>query len=277
MPIAGVTAGLLAALSFGAGDFAGAVAARRAGALAVVAGAHFSGLLVLLSVALLTGPPIPEAPAILTGLAAGVAGGIGLAALYRGMAVGSMGLITALSGAGSLAIPLLVGAALGDRIGPLQVAGVGCAAGAAVAASGASRSELGRLAIALAGLAAVSFGTWYVLIDLAADGGDPLWALVLSRTASAGIAAVLAIGRVDRSRYPLRVVVAAGLGDIGGNALYVVAGDQLPLGLAAALTGLYPIVTMLLARFVLGEHLPRLGQIGVALALLGVVLISVGG
>lgn len=277
MPIAGVTAGLLAALSFGAGDFAGAVAARRAGALAVVAGAHFSGLLVLLSAALLTGPPIPEAPAILTGLAAGVAGGIGLAALYRGMAVGSMGLITALSGAGSLAIPLLVGAALGDRIGPLQVAGVGCAAGAAVAASGASRSELGRLAIALAGLAAVSFGTWYVLIDLAADGGDPLWALVLSRTASAGIAAVLAIGRVDRSRYPLRVVVAAGLGDIGGNALYVVAGDQLPLGLAAALTGLYPIVTMLLARFVLGEHLPRLGQIGVALALLGVVLISVGG
>lgn len=277
MPIAGVTAGLLAALSFGAGDFAGAVAARRAGALAVVAGAHFSGLLVLLSAALLTGPPIPEAPAILTGLAAGVAGGIGLAALYRGMAVGSMGLITALSGAGSLAIPLLVGAALGDRIGPLQVAGVGCAAGAAVAASGASRSELGRLAIALAGLAAVSFGTWYVLIDLAAGGGDPLWALVLSRTASAGIAAVLAIGRVDRSRYPLRVVVAAGLGDIGGNALYVVAGDQLPLGLAAALTGLYPIVTMLLARFVLGEHLPRLGQIGVALALLGVVLISVGG
>lgn len=277
MPIAGVTAGLLAALSFGAGDFAGAVAARRAGALAVVAGAHFSGLLVLLSAALLTGPPIPEAPAILTGLAAGVAGGIGLAALYRGMAVGSMGLITALSGAGSLAIPLLVGAALGDRIGPLQVAGVGCAAGAAVAASGASRSELGRLAIALAGLAAVSFGTWYVLIDLAADGGDPLWALILSRTASAGIAVVLAIGRVDRSRYPLRVVVAAGLGDIGGNALYVVAGDQLPLGLAAALTGLYPIVTMLLARFVLGEHLPRLGQIGVALALLGVVLISVGG
>jgi drug/metabolite transporter (DMT)-like permease len=40
--------------------------------------------------------------------------------------------------------------------------------------------------------------------------------------------------------------------------------------------GLYPIVTMLLARFVLGEHLPRLGQLGVGLALLGIVLISIG-
>ncbi len=68
----------------------------------------------------------------------------------------------------------------------------------------------------------------------------------------------------------------AGLFDVGGNALYVVASDQMPIGLAAALTGLYPIVTMLLARFVLGERLPRLGQVGVALALLGIVLISIG-
>ena len=59
--------------------------------------------------------------------------------------------------------------------------------------------------------------------------------------------------------------------------MYVVARDAIPIGLAAALTGLYPIVTMILARFVLGEHLPRLGQVGVALALLGIVLISAGG
>jgi len=68
----------------------------------------------------------------------------------------------------------------------------------------------------------------------------------------------------------------AGLFDVGGNALYVVAREFLPIGLAAALTGMYPIVTMILARVVLGEHLPRLGQLGVGLALLGVVLISLG-
>jgi drug/metabolite transporter (DMT)-like permease len=277
MPTAGVSAGVLSAISFGVGDFAGGVAARRAGALAVVAGAHFTGFLALLLAVLVVRPPLPDAGPIALGLAAGVAGGLGLAALYRGMTLGSMGLITALSGVGSLAVPLTFGALLGVAVTELQLLGVVCAAGAAAAASGASRDELGRIAIVLAGIAAVAFGAWYVLIDVAARAGDPLWALVFSRAASALITAVLAIGRVDRRRYPLRIVLAAGLLDVGGNAMYVVARDLMPIGLAAALTGLYPVVTMLLARAVLGEHLPRLGQLGVALALTGIVLISLGG
>lgn len=277
MPVSGVGAGILSALSFGTGDFAGAVASRRAGALPVVAGAHGIGLVALLLAAIVIRPPLPDLGSALIGLAAGIAGVVGLAALYRGMSLGSMGLVTALSGAGSLAIPLAVGALLGAAVPPLQLVGVSCAAGAAAAASGASRGELGRQAIMLAGLAAVGFGAWYVLIDLAAQGGDPLWALVLSRTASAGIALTIAWGRSERGSYPVRIVIVAGLFDVGGNALYVVASDQMPIGLAAALTGLYPIVTMLLARFILGERLPRLGQVGVALALLGIVLISIGG
>jgi drug/metabolite transporter (DMT)-like permease len=276
MPNAGIPAGIFSALSFGAGDFAGAVAARRAGALAVVAGAHAIGLLALLLAALVMQPPPPSLDGALIGLVAGIAGAVGLAALYRGMSVGAMGLVTALSGAGSLAIPLVVGALLGARIGPVQLVGVGCAAAAAVAASGASRTELGRQALLLAGLAAVGFGAWYVLIDIAARSGDPLWALVFSRLASASAAALVSVGRFDRKRFPLRLVALAGLFDVGGNALYVVARESLPIGLAASLTGMYPIVTMILARVVLGERLPRLGQVGVGLALLGVVLISVG-
>ncbi len=276
MPLGGVSAGILSALSFGAGDFAGAVASRRAGALVVVAGAHGIGLLVLLAAALVIRPPLPDAGGVGLGLLAGVAGMVGLAALYRGMSLGSMGLVTALSGSGSLAIPLVAGAALGHQVGSLQLVGVGCAAAAAVTASGASRSEVGRFSLVLAGAAAVSFGTWYVLIDLAADAGDPLWARVLSRAASAGLAAMVAVGRWGSTPVPWRIVAAAGIFDVGGNALYVIARDEIPVGLAAALTGMYPVVTMILARVVLGEHLPRLGQLGVLLALIGVVLISIG-
>ena len=276
MPSAGVGAGLLSALSFGAGDFAGAVASRRAGALVVVAGAHGIGLVALLLAAFWVGPPIPAPGTIGVGLLAGVAGAAGLAALYRGMSLGSMGLVTALSGVGSLAIPLAAGAIVGARVSELQLLGVGCAAAAGMAASGASRTELGRQALLLAAAAAVSFGTWYVLIDVAASGGDPLWALVLSRAASAGLTALFAVRRFRREGFPLRIVAAAGLLDVGGNAFYVVARDLLPIGLAAALTGLYRIVTMLMARVLLGERLPRLGQLGVALALAGIVLISLG-
>lgn len=276
MPLVGVATGILSALSFGAGDFAGAVASRRAGALVVVAGAHGVGLVVLLAAALVVRPPFPDAGGVALGLLAGVAGMVGLAALYRGMSLGSMGLVTALSGSASLILPLAAGALQGHTAGPLQLVGVGCAAGAAVAASGASRSEVGRFALLLAGAAAVAFGAWYVLIDLAAATGDGLWALVLSRTASSGLAAAVAVRRFGEARIPWRIVVVAGVFDVIGNATFVIARDEIPVGLAAALSGMYPIVTMLLARFVLGEHLPRLGQLGVALALTGVVLISLG-
>lgn len=277
MPPAGIAYGLLSALSFGAGDFVGATAARRAGVLVVVAGAQLAGLAALLVALLVVRPELPPVEGIALGLLAGVAGAIGLAGLFGGMAVGSMGLVAALSGAGSLSIPLVVGSLMGASVAPLQLLGIGAAAAAGVVASGASRGDLGRRALLLSALAALGFGAWYVLLDLAAQVGDPLWTLVLSRSASVAVTALVAARRFDRGRYPIRVVAAAGLLDVAGNALYVAARGEMAVGLAAALTGLYPIVTMLLARFVLGERLSPLGLVGVALAVAAVVLISVGG
>jgi drug/metabolite transporter (DMT)-like permease len=274
----GVLTGLLGALSFGGGDFAGASAARRAGALLAVAGAHGIGLAALLVAVAIVRPPMPGADAIAIAMAAGVAGMVGLATLYRGMAVGSMGIVTAVAGAGSLVLPLAVGALRGQPVAPLQLVGIVCAAAAAAAAGGASRDELGRRALALAGVAAVAFGAWYVLIDLAASAGDWLWALVFSRGASAGIAAVVVVTRgVAQTTIPWALLLAAGLLDVGGNVLFVLARDAIPIGLAAAIVGLYPVVTMLLARLVIGERLPALGLVGVALAGVGIVLISAGG
>jgi drug/metabolite transporter (DMT)-like permease len=274
----GALTGLLGALSFGGGDFAGASAARRAGALLAVAGAHGVGLVALLVALAIVRPPVPGSEALAVAAAAGVAGMVGLATLYRGMALGSMGIVTAVAGAGSLILPLAVGALRGQPIAPLQLVGVACAAAAAAAAGGASRSELGRRALLLAGVAALAFGAWYVLIDVAATAGDWLWALVFSRGASAGIAAIVVMTRgVDRTTIPWALLLAAGVLDVGGNVLFVLARDAIPIGLAAAIVGLYPVVTMLLARFVIGERLPALGLVGVALAVLGIVLISAGG
>ena len=276
MPPSGIAYGLLAAVAFGAGDFVGGSAARRTSVLAVVAGAHLAGLMALLVAAAVLRPPFPGPDGVALGLVAGVAGAIGLVGLFGGMAVGSMGLVAALSGAGSLSVPVIVGAIMGARVAPLQLLGIAAAAAAGVAASGASRGDLGRRALLLSAVAALGFGAWYVLLDLGADTGDPLWILILNRAASATLTGALALRRFDAGRYPLRIVVASGLLDVTGNAFYVAARGEMAVGLAAALTGLYPIVTMLLARFVLRERLAPLGLLGVGLAIAAVVLISIG-
>ncbi|MEO8245754.1 MAG: EamA family transporter [Chloroflexota bacterium] len=280
MPIAflGVTAGIAAALSFGAGDFSGGLAARRAGGMLVAAAAQWVGLLALVVGAAILRPPLPDGGALGIGLAAGVAGGIGLAALYAGLALGAMGLVAALSSLGSVVIPVLVGAVTGTLLAPLQLAGVGLAGVAAMTAGGASRAGVSRTALALAGAAALAFGSWYVLLDLAATAGDPLWVLLASRVSSAVLISGMVVARGGPAGLgrvaPL--VVLAGLLDVGGNIGFVVARGAIPVGLAAALSGLYPLVTMLLARGVLGEALPKLGLVAVGLAIAAVTLISLG-
>jgi drug/metabolite transporter (DMT)-like permease len=219
--------------------------------------------------------------AIAIGIVAGLFGAAGLAALYRGMALGSMGLVSALGGAGSLALPLVAGALLGAVISPMQLVGVISTAAAGAAASGATRNEIGRSGLLMAGVAAIALGAWYVLIDLAARMGDPMWALVSSRGASALAATVVAVLLIATrgprpGPLPLRLLGVAGMFDVGGNALYVASRGFIPVSLAAALSGLYPIVTVLIARVVLGERVSRPARLGIVLALLGVILISFG-
>ena len=281
MPSAGIALGLLGAVSFGAGDVAGATVTKRSGALVAVAGAHLIGLVALVAALVVLRPPAPDGGAVLIGILAGLFGAAGLAALYRGMALGSMGLVSALGGAGSLALPLVAGALLGAVISPVQLGGVIATAAAGAVASGATRSEIGRGGLLMAGIAAAALGAWYVLIDLSARAGDPMWALVASRSASALAATAVALviigtrGRLP-GRLPFRLLGVAGLFDVGGNALYVASRGFIPVGLAAALSGLYPIVTVLIARVVLGERVSNTARLGIGLALLGVVLISFG-
>jgi drug/metabolite transporter (DMT)-like permease len=274
----GVIFGLGSAVAWGAGDFVGGLAARRSGAIAVAAGATVVGFAVLLVLLAIVRPAIPPADVIVLGGLAGIAGGLGLAALYRGLSLGSMGLVAAISGVGSVLLPLIVGVWLGgDSIGTWQWAGVAAALAAGAAASGATLRGVNVAALTMAVVAAIGFGMWYVILDRAAEAHE-LWALVASRGSSSVIVGglALALGGARGLRSSWRLVLAAGALDLGGNGGFVLARGTLPVGIAAALSGLYPIATMLLARAVIGEALPRLGVAAVALAVLGIVLISLG-
>lgn len=281
----GVLLGLGAAAAFGAGDFSGGFASRRARVLLVAAGAQVVGLGLLLVLLVVVRPGSPSPDALGYGALSGIFGGLGLAALYRGLSMGSMGLVTALSGTGSVAIPAALGAVLlSNPLTPGQWLGVAAAAGAAILASGATLQGVRREALGMAAIAAVGFGLWFILLDQGAESGE-VWTLVASRSSATllvgGIALVLTGPRRFRGELRSRLVavmpfvVLAGAMDVTGNGAFVLAAVTLPVGVAAALSGLYPLVTMALARVVLRDALPPLGLAAVALAVCGIVLISV--
>jgi drug/metabolite transporter (DMT)-like permease len=274
----GLLFGLASALSFGVGDFAGGLASRRASGLAVAALGQLVGTVLLAAFVLVARPGLPDMSSLAIGAAAGLSGAVGVAALYVAMAAGAMGLVASVSGAGAVTVPLLVGVfLLHQSVHPLQAVGVACAAAAILAAGGASRGDASRRALWLALLAALGFGLWYALLDRAAAGSGP-WALFTSRLSGSSMLLVIAAvrGGLATLRASWRLAVLSGLADVGGNALYVGARAHLALGLAAALSGIYPLFTMVLARVILRERLPRLGLAGVGFALIAIVLISAG-
>ena len=147
------------------------------------------------------------------------------------------------------------------------------------AASGATRQGVEPRAVMLGIVAAVFFGLWFLLLDVAAEeSGSEAWALVASRGAATVLigGAALIRGRYAGLRGAWPIVLLAGTMDVTGNAAFVLARSTLPVGVAAALSGIYPIVTMLLARAVLRESLPRLGIAAVVLAVVGIAFISLG-
>ncbi len=283
----GVLFGLGSAAAFGAGDFSGGLASRRVSGLTVAGLAQAIGLVALLVLLAVLRPAPPSTGALAVAAVAGACGGLGLVALYAGLSLGSMGVVTALSGVGSVALPLLIGYLLGRApVSPAQWLGVVVTMAAVGAASGATRQGVQPRAVMLGIAAAVFFGLWFLLLDVAAEeSGSEAWALVASRGAATVLigGAALMRGRYAglRAAWPIVLLAAPplpspGTMDVTGNAAFVLARSTLPVGVAAALSGIYPIVTMLLARAVLRESLPRLGIAAVLLAVVGIALISLG-
>ena len=269
---------LLAAVLWGTGDFFGGLATRRLNVLIVLFWSQLVGLIGLSAWIVASGAGRPGS-GLLFAAGAGVAGAVGLGCLYRGMAIGAMGIVAPIS-ATSPVVPLVVSVAQGDAPTAIQWAGIGLALLGIVLVS-REPGDLGpRVAagVGLALVAALGFGLFVVGLGEAAQESAP-WATGTARLSSVA-ALVLALGwtrtvpRISRQLIPL--VVAVGVFDTGANALIAVASTRGSIGIVGVLSALYPISTILLARIVLHERLGKTRTVGGLVALGGAALIAAG-
>jgi drug/metabolite transporter (DMT)-like permease len=271
---------LSGAALWGVGDFLGGLASRRLAVLAVLAISQAVGLAGVALWVWLARDPFPGVAELLPAAAAGVAGLVGLGALYRGLAVGAMGIVAPISAA-SPVVPLAVDAARGITPGALQWLGVSLVLAGIVALSLEPSGVRGRRLAAGAGLAlvaALGFGGFVVGLDAGSDESAP-WAVVSARSASVTIAVVAALLTSTSLRPPRRLLpmlVGVGAFDTGANVCVAFATTKGAAGIVAVLSALYPVVTVALARIVLAERLSLARRTGGAVAIAGAVLVAAG-
>jgi drug/metabolite transporter (DMT)-like permease len=273
---------LASSTGWGSADFLGGLSAKRVPIVVVAAVSQAVGLAFTLLVVLAVHRGPGDVSVLWIGAIGGVLGAGGLSALYQGLAVGRMGVvapIAALSGV----VPVVVGlVAQGDRPDAVQVVGMVLAIGGVVMASRA-RDEVApgrRLATGagLALLAALLLGAMVVALDAGGD-RDPVWTVFMVRVSSVALLWMVVAARrpsFETVRPNLATLVGAGLLDNLANLLFVLAAARGLLSLVSVLGSLYPVVTVVLARVVLDERLARWQLVGVAAALTGVALISLG-
>ena len=240
--------------------------------------AQIAGLLAI-ALAVLVHGTAPEDAAILFAIPAAVSGTLGLWAFYRGMAVGAMSVVAPIAGISAL-VPVTIGLATGDSPSAAQVAGIFVALIGVGLASWERQRGQRRVAagVGLALLAALGFGGYFVPMHAAGE-ADFWWASLVFRTTSFVLIAIaaLAVRRSVRvSGRDAAYVSAVGIGDTLGNVLYAASASHGLVSVTSVLASLYPVVTVVLARIVLGERVDRLQDFGIVATLAGVVLISAG-
>ena len=270
---------LLASLAWGVGDYLGGLKSRLMPAVVVMAASQPFGLAALaIAVAVRgTGPPGPE---VAWAALAAVFGTTGLVGFYRGMAAGAISVVVPLA-AIAAGIPVIWGLAHGDNVSFLQEIGFVAALGGGLMASIERGGDRARFASGTgwAILALAGFGFYFIPLHASAT-HDWLWPSLIFRATSVTLvwsALLLTRQRATGVRPHIVVLAAIGLLDTGGNTLFAAASSSHGLlSVVSVLASLYPAVTVLLARFLLGERVERTQNIGVLVTLAGVVLISAG-
>jgi uncharacterized membrane protein len=278
---------IASAILYGAADFTGGVASRRAGTIPVVFLSQLSGLVLLAVLLPLLPAAAPTRSDLLWGLCAGLTGGAGVSLLYRALSIGRMAVVAPTTAVCAVAIPVVVSVMLGERLLPLALAGIALGIISIVLVSQQTAIErtpgglpAGWLptGVGMALISGVAIGFFFLSLAQTRSAAG-MWPVLAARLLSS----VFFGGAVLAGRQPLRMargvftlVCVCGAVDMLANALYLIAARSGPLSVVVTLSSLYPASTVLLARIVLGERLNARQIAGVGCALAAIALIVSG-
>jgi len=234
-------------------------------------------MFLLLLLALIFGEALPSVSDLAWGAVAGLAGIIGLTALYQAMALGQMALVAPLTAMIALTIPVISGVLTEGWPSSLTLTGFVLAALSVLFISYAPQQSATRGGLLIAVVAGCGFGSFFVLIAQT-QGAAVFWPLVAARVSAVFILSVL----LTWQRRPWRPtewrailpILLAGVFDAGGNTCFVLAEQAGRLDIASTLSSLYPVSTVLLALLLLRERISLVQGAGVLLALLAIPLIA---
>jgi drug/metabolite transporter (DMT)-like permease len=268
---------LAAAFVWGTGDFTSGFAARRIGAFHALLVSFTFGLIAIVGVTLASGEPMPAARDMVWGAVAGLLGTGGFMAMLQGFATGRISVVAPVSAVLTAGIPMLIGAITIGLPRELQLAGCVLALVSMWLVSLRDEKERSPSGFSYAVLAGIGFAAFFTALDQISEGAV-FWPLVASRLTSTLLLAGIALARrqpVVPKGSPMGVLVFAGILDVLGNLLFLMALQTGRLDIASVLVSLYPGVTVLLAAFILKERMTRLQAFGVVLAIVAIAMITV--
>jgi drug/metabolite transporter (DMT)-like permease len=271
--------GLAAALAWGAGDFGGGLASRRSPVYGVVLVSQVTGMALSAALAIVLGQGLPGGRDLVICFVAGVLGAIGITMLYRGLAIGRMGIVAPITGVLAAVIPVVAGFVTQGVPGPIVVAGIVIAVVAVVLVSRVADESGGRDGLTEALIGGTTIGLFGVAIDQLSE-GNVFSSLVVIRLVQGVLiaSAVILLRSAWRPRSSiLPALVAIGVLDTAGNAFYLLAVQTGQLAIASVLSAMYPVTTVVLAMVVLREPITRNHTVGIVLAGVAIALIAADG
>lgn len=274
--IFGALLALTAAIVWGAADFTGGFATRRSNQFKVLALSSLAGMATLAILALIRAEPWPSTASSLWAAAAGIAGAVGIAALYYALSLGNAAVVSPTTAVLGAALPVLFTLSVRGYPSLEKIVGFITAVLGIwlVSKSSAKSSPTSRYNLGLAMLSGFGFGMFFILIAQV-QAGAVFTPLLISKSVSFGLALLMIGFRKPAFSSILRSPAAllAGTLDAGGNIFFILAKDFTRLDVASILAGMYAATTVILAKIVLQEIISPRQWAGVVFCTLATALI----